>query len=222
MSPGYFFSKASWIDKKEKSQIFVYNKIRRKKNITNSDADYPIYAVMEYDRISFYCASHHLQTVDQESYPAYYGTSLIEQVNFDTLHTGMIEKWLNRSGFLSKDLLATEFYDKEAVNDRLVSYSSVFKRAKITKEKELSTNQQSDPKVGSRLLYKELLLDFLFDLYHSNVFDETPAEQRLKDTLENNVLATCILSKYDFLYYDILVEDSKTGSKVHNSGQSEQ
>ncbi len=82
---------------------------------------------------------------------------------------------------------------------------NVLKSSTENKEKEDEKN------VGEKLSYKKLLLDFLFDVYHSDVFENDPAFTQIKQHLDEIPFIQAIKRKAEFYYQ---VENNKIGENL--------
>lgn len=74
---------------------------------------------------------------------------------------------------------------------------------------------KSEKEKGCIIQYRELILDFLFDLEHSKVFSNSPSYERMEDVLAEYPFFIALSAKYDFYYKrDQLINDLLIDSKI--------
>ncbi len=92
----------------------------------------------------------------------------------------------------------------------------VFKsKGKENKGKNRNTtteNKNDGDETGKKIIYKTLILDFLFDVYHSNVFENSPAFKQIKQHLDEIPFIQAVKRKAEF-YYQVENIKTKEGDK---------
>ena len=89
--------------------------------------------------------------------------------------------------------------EEEIDFNEITSYSSVEKNTTFLKREEIALFDVDLPKVGE-LLKRTLLLDFLFDLEHSKIFEHSHNFEQVEARLKQNNLINAIALKCEYYY----------------------
>jgi hypothetical protein len=143
------------------------------------------------DEVTHHKLNGHLRDLFTETYP------LLNEYD-------LIKKPIERSTYCKA------YHSVFAKEEKIYSFlKKIYTFLKPTKKEE----QQDSNKVEQiKLPYKELILDFLFDVYHSNVFDNSPSFNNIKHLLKNVPILQAITHKAEF-YFQINIY-SNVG--IHN------
>ncbi len=229
MHSGYFFHLDYWSDEQKGQHTFRYRKILKKEKNENKDSasiqKYPIYVTFNTEYISF----HISQVVDNKSdskattsevaskvvqhheiinLPLTYSEdsrhsltkSLSSLLKEGAIEIGSIYQWNEKIRNIKED----------KYEDAFLSYSNLeqkvrFSDYKIKKYENVNLLLEKDilnySKGGKMKINRaELLLDFLFDIYHSTVFQNSPYYKELIDAIESNELFKAIIEKWEYYY----------------------
>lgn len=176
-------------------QRFCYKKIVRKDSLHN-ETDYPVYIVIGPDTVSFRCSAHHSQDANGTPYPSHYGTGHIHDFSFTLNDTNGITEWVSDQDIIDFKFLDPKLYIRQEQTNE-TSFSNL-----------VHWPLPHRGAVEALLSRRELALDFLFDLFHSNVFSDHPAVHNLRAALLGNPLAHAIVAKGDFYYCQELFENA--------------
>jgi hypothetical protein len=199
-SSGKFFFRVNQDVPYPEQQRFCYRKIVRE-DPAQTETDYPIYLTIRRYNVSFDCSIHHAKGSNTSLAPdtvnKIYSVEKIIQFSFGLDYTNSIQTWLQKTNNISTDILDPNFYrlDKNFI-EAATCFSSI---AQLLQKSSLSESQEL-------LSYQELALDFLFDLFHSNVFNSIPNIDRLKNALLSHSLSMAILNKYNFFFHEKTLE----------------
>ena len=199
-----------------------YRGIKYKKEYSlKSLPEFPIYLIFDDDKISFYF--HGLTDVEKsESTPNSDASNLLDPNDKNNFHLHHYELFSlsfseklrikNNVTETVRSLLHEEVRLQEKIFEinpsttYLINYSNLENVIRFSTNNEEKGNPlflYSEEKEMEGLLniYKhKLLLDFLFDLKHSNVFENSPFHAGISSKLRLNNLLKAISSKFDYYY----------------------
>lgn len=206
MDSGYFFKLRDEGNLLDKQILFSYTRIK-----SASKPEYPVFLVFNMERIDFFFHGQIFNTKEKrikENIPKY---EFVENHLFSlNLHKGKENVAKLNNSF--KELFNLKFpviADLKILNakeNRQGNSHITYTDLKTFENKgEHKTQNKSDQNIT--LFYRELLLDFLFDVYHSNVFENSPVFTTIKQHLEEIPFIQAIKRKAEFYYQ---VENIKT------------
>lgn len=184
---GQFFFRASYLASSIEHQRYCYKKIARKTK-PEKETDYPIYVTIGADSVFFQCSAYHDGSSQKLEH---YGAGKIQEFSFTLEFQNSISLWLSNQEEIAPSFIDPKLYHRYE-NDEDICFSNL---------KKLPLPARSDSE-QVLLTHRELVLDFLFDLFHSNVFNGNPAVRRLRAALQINPLSRAILAKADFYFYE--------------------
>ena len=194
MDNGYFFKIREGSDLFKGQILFSYTGLK-----IENKPEYPVFMVFNHERINFYFTG----LIKEEAHPREKKgphPEFVENKLFSlNLHKGK-ENVLNLNDSLRvlfnskfpviKDVVITKTNNNRNKTDYHITYADLEKFSINIKENE----------AGKKLYYRTLILDFLFDAYHSNVFENSPAFTQIKQHLEEIPFIQAIKRKAEFYY----------------------
>ena len=118
----------------------------------------------------------------------------------------------SEEGFQYKDKSC--FYGNLPIfTEDLKEFDNELPRRKRTGDEDACRSKLKSPQVAGNLpkeikyLNRQLLLDFLFDLYHSSIFEHSKHFSELKASIEGSLIMQALISKAEFYYYAAIIND---------------
>ena len=193
MDSGTYFELRESSDLLKGQILFSYTGI-----VSDKGLKYPVVLVFNKERIDFYFSGLIKTDTNESDYPEFIETLLFSL----NLHKG--KENVSKLNDSLRDLFVQKF---PVVKDYVIYNGS---NAKNSHEKhktyaELKQLPPLDKKsekgsFGEKLPYRVLLLDFLFDVYHSDVFDNCPGFILIKQHLDEIPFIQAIKRKAEFYY----------------------
>ena len=223
MDSGYFFELREGSDLLKGHILFSYTGLKIEKK-----SEYPVFLVFNDESIDFYFTGlikkekniPHPEFVENKlfSLNLHKGKENILQLN-DSLKDLFDLKFP-----IIKDIGIYEGEDNRNTDKFHITYAdlNVFpevnsdnnlkkKNKKIQQKKGQEQETDKEKKPNQKIFYKTLFLDFIFDVYHSDVFENSPAFTQIKQHLEEIPFIQAIKRKAEFYYQ---VENNKSDKKL--------
>ncbi len=188
MDSGSFFELRENSDLLKGQILFSYTGF-----ISDKGLQYPVVLVFNKEHIDFYFTGLiSKENAVEGDYPEFIETLLFSL----NLHKG--KENISKLNDSLRDLFDKEF----PVLPQFIIYSGNDSRGKYDNHLTYANLDQfsANENIGEKLLYRTLILDFLFDVYHSDVFDNCPGFTLIKQHLNEIPFIQAIKRKAEFYY----------------------
>ncbi|MEZ4965890.1 MAG: hypothetical protein R2791_11670 [Saprospiraceae bacterium] len=195
---GRFFKPYSTY-KDNHSLACYYTRIYRERN---GEKEYPLSVILSDGSLSIYWHGYQQRINLEINWKEDYGVHQIFSFDFTEHHKESFERWLSQQKLMPAEFIHDKAYKVETQSiSQLVTYSDLFFG---------STCSEEDIKLH---IFNVFILDFLFDIRHSNLFISHPRFENLIGFLISVPVIKGIWYKYGYLYafheYSLGVEGSQ-------------
>jgi len=99
------------------------------------------------------------------------------------------------------------------------SFGANSKQVKGRKKSRSRRNMHTSPPASELLLVRKLILDFLFDLKETRIFEMSPYYGELTEKLRSNFFARCLIAKarygYQRVFYESIIKEDRHASSAN-------
>lgn len=132
------------------------------------------------------------------------------------LHNLIRKRYLEENVEEEKDIHSHFYLSLRRINDGTPSYSTLWLMGLIMGEKDNVRYVGTDKKGNIVGFLRKLLLDFMFDLKHSDVFQNSASYQKMYSGLMSNFYFSALMHKCEYYYYRKI-----TSQAIDNAGKED-
>ena len=232
MKTGLFFS---LIENTKFNLCYRYDNVILKDPTLKAFGSSPILLALNAESIRFYfigirqLADGKIESNNSERLDYYYCSSLLFELNFlDRLSSDDVDSLLKFGIFHKEEenfspILDKEIYSLKYGGDDIECYRSLKEFSeykKINIESKVGKGPDGNKfNYSTEVFLPDLLLDFLFDFLHSNVFHSNKHYNSLRGKILATPALKAILAKLEFQYYQkkVIISNPDSGTKIINS-----
>lgn len=116
----------------------------------------------------------------------------------------------------------SHFYESlRKISDGTASYSTLWLMGLVKGDKNGVRYRRTDKKGNVIGFLRKLLLDFMFDLKHSDVFQNSACYQKMYSGLMSNFYFSALMHKCEYYYYRELTRSAIKGCRLENKKERE-
>jgi len=203
--------------------IFSYTELEDNQVQKKETPRYPIYVVITKEAIEFklHYYSETPKKIKKHHHSTIFSLPLSENLEVkDGLTTALLEGYdtifpqydMNGCNYLC-DLVDKCEKDKtkEVKNKDRISYSSLHV---FQDKEERNINKKAEERIQITWLIRKLVLDFLFDLEHTRIFQNSPYHEYMSIRLKENFFFNALANKSMYYYYRKIIDQESSSSKV--------
>lgn len=212
MHLGNFFSVDTSSDFTNGIIYFRYIPVcRKREQRKGSDSDYPIYLTITASSIIFFIQERrNPDTRNQELIYSHtelfhlpLSTNLRSRDNLRNIIRELFNKPVTQLEHDFYSCRYTEVKDDGTVKCKRPNFDKVpgtYANLKLPENGSNKVSESYNHNEKYAVTYRELILDFLFDLEHSQVFKNSPHYEKMEQSLREDLFFSALAAKYDFYY----------------------